>query len=111
MHLVKYHPGHLPEQLAAPVDHAAQDLCCHHDAVRIGVDGDVTRHQADIHKLLSQLPAKNSNNKTGTAAVEGCRKVSVGGRMMQGHADRWQRQWTVVAVACGLRVHAAAGYL
>lgn len=38
-----------------PVQHVAQDLGGHHDAHCIGVDGDVSRHQANIRELLLQL--------------------------------------------------------
>lgn len=44
--------AYLSDNLAALVQHASENLCGHDQARGIGVDGDVTSHQADILKLL-----------------------------------------------------------
>ncbi len=38
-----------------PVEHAAQDLCCHDNAASVWVYGDVPCHQPHILKLLTEL--------------------------------------------------------
>ena len=37
----------------APVEHGAQDLGGHDDAARVGVDGDIARHETDVLKFLA----------------------------------------------------------
>ena len=46
---------HLSQQLRAPVDHGAQDLCRHDDAKGVGVKHHIASHQADVAKLFCQL--------------------------------------------------------
>ena len=40
---------------STPVEHAAEDLCCHDNAASVWVDGDVPCHQPHILKLLTEL--------------------------------------------------------
>lgn len=103
--LVKDDPGHLPQQLAAPVDHAAQDLCRHDDAVGVGVDDHVTRHQADVAKLLAELPALLAE----TTRQQKRFLIAGHGRRSQGPEQNTGRVVVGCASLCDQRCHAQAG--
>mmetsp|Transcript_12122 Transcript_12122/g.35429 ORF Transcript_12122/g.35429 Transcript_12122/m.35429 type:complete len:237 (+) Transcript_12122:1893-2603(+) len=55
VHLIEDHPSHLPHHLAAPIQHAPQNLGRHDQTRRIRVNRNVPRHQPDVLKLLAQI--------------------------------------------------------
>mmetsp|Transcript_17288 Transcript_17288/g.26189 ORF Transcript_17288/g.26189 Transcript_17288/m.26189 type:complete len:246 (+) Transcript_17288:2784-3521(+) len=56
MDFVVNDPRHFAHELAAPIQHAAQNFRRHDQGRRRWIDGNVPRHQSDVRKLFLQVP-------------------------------------------------------
>ena len=55
VNLIVDHPGYFAENVAAAVQHASQNLRRHHQHRRVGVDRDISSHEAHVGELLLQI--------------------------------------------------------